>query len=207
MRRLRAGVLRDAVFTMPGGRSWGLPVYELALLAAAIVAKSGIEDARLTVVTPEEAPLRLFGRAPEEAMGALLSERGIGVVAGTKPVEFDGKRLRVASGDPIETGAVVSLPRLEGRRIDGLPHDAEGFLPIDEHCRVSRLERVYAAGDVTGFPVKQGSVATQEADVAAAAIAAAAGCEVEAAPFVPVLHGPEVDGKIVSRYLAPLLRS
>jgi len=60
---------------------------------------------------------------------------------------------------------------------------------------------------VAGFPVKQGGIATQEADAAAAAIAAAAGCEVEAPPFVPVLHGPEVDGKIVSRYLAPLLRS
>ena len=64
------------------GPSWGLPVYELALLASSVLAKSGIEDARLTVVTPEDAPLELFGRAVGEQMGRLLGERGIAVVAG-----------------------------------------------------------------------------------------------------------------------------
>ena len=34
------------------------------------------------------------------------------------------------------------------------------------------LERVFAAGDITSFPVKQGGIATQQADVAAEAIAA-----------------------------------
>ena len=48
---------------------------------------------------------------------------------------------------------------------------------------------VYAAGDVTSFPVKQGGIATQEADVAAEAIAAAAGVAIEPAPFKPVMRG------------------
>jgi len=207
VRRLRAGLLRDAVFTMPAGHSWALPLYELALLAAATLSKSGVEDARLTVVTPEDAPLQLFGPAVSERMALLLREQGIDVVAGTSPVEFDGERLWVTPGDPIETDTVISLPRLEGRRIDGLPYDAEGFLPLDEHCRVVGMKRVFAAGDVTSFPVKQGGVATQEADVAAATIAAAAGCEVEPISFDPVLHGPEVDGKIIGHYLTPFLRS
>jgi sulfide:quinone oxidoreductase len=189
VRKLRAGALRDVVFTMPGGHSWGLPVYELALLASAVLAKSGIEDARLTVVTPEDAPLELFGRAVGEAMAQLLSEHRIEVVTGAHPVAFEDGCLQVAPGDPIETEAVVSLPRLEGRRIDGLPADAGGFLQIDEHCGLIGAERVFAAGDVTAFPVKQGGIATQEADAAAEAIAAAAGCELEPAPFDPVLRG------------------
>jgi len=188
VRRLRAGVLRDVVFTMPGGRSWGLPLYELALLGASVLARSGIADARLTVVTPEDAPLELFGRAVGEQMTQLLGERGIGLRSGVHPVAFEEGLLRVVPGDPIEAGAVVSLPRLEGRYIDGLPSDADGFVPVDEHCRVVGLEHVFAAGDVSGFPVKQGGIATQEADAAAAAIAAAAGCEIEAAPFDPVLR-------------------
>lgn len=188
VRKLRAGVLRDVVFTMPGGRSWGLPLYELALLGATVPARSGIADARLTVATPEDAPLELFGRAVGEQMAGLLEERGIGLRTGVHPVAFEHGLLRVAPGDPIEAGAVVSLPRLEGRRIDGLPADAEGFLPVDEHCRVAGVESVFAAGDGTAFPVKQGGIATQEADAAAAAIAAAAGCEVEAAPFDPELR-------------------
>jgi sulfide:quinone oxidoreductase len=48
---------------------------------------------------------------------------------------------------------------------------------------------VYAAGDGTAFPIKQGGLATQQADSVAAAIAAAAGAQVEAQPFRPVLRG------------------
>ena len=210
MRKLRAGVLRNVAFTMPGGCSWALPAYELALLGSAVLAKSGIEDARLTVVTPEDAPLQLFGRSIGEQMARLLSEHGIEVLTGTRPIEFDGERLRVAPGDPLETDAVVSLPRLEGRRIDGLPHDGDGFLQVDEHCRVIGTERVFAVGDVTTFPVKQGGIATQEADAAAEAIATAVGCDLEPVPFEPVLHGvdplwPAQDGKIGGRYLTPFL--
>jgi len=189
VRRLRAGMLRDVVFTMPGGNSWALPLYELALLGAAVLAKSGIGDARLRVVTPEDAPLELFGRAVGAQMGELLRERGIEVLSGVHPVSFEDGRLSVAPGEPIEAEAVVSLPRLEGRRIDGLPAGQDGFLLVDEHCRVAGVRGVYAAGDVTAFPVKQGGIATQEADVAAEAIAAAAGAEVEPAPFDPVLRG------------------
>jgi len=189
VRKLRAGVLRDVVFTMPGGHSWTLPLYELALLGAAVLAKSGIEDARLTIVTPEDAPLDLFGRVVGEQMGELLSEQGIEVLTGRHPVAFEDGRLSVAPGDPIETEAVVSLPRLEGRRIDGLTANADGFLLVDEHCRVAGARGVFAAGDVTTFPVKQGGIATQEADAAAEAIAAAAGVEIEPVTFAPVLRG------------------
>jgi sulfide:quinone oxidoreductase len=187
--KLRAGVLRDVVFTMPGGNGWGLPLYELALLGSTVLAKSGIEDARLTVVTPEDAPLELFGRAVGEQMASLLGEHGIAVIAGVHPVKFEDGRLQVVPGEPIETDAVVSLPRLEGRRIDGLPADAEGFLPVDEHCRVVGAEGVFAAGDVSAFPVKQGGIATQEADAAAEAIAAAVGANLDPAPFDPELRG------------------
>jgi sulfide:quinone oxidoreductase len=208
VRKLRAGRLRDVVFTMPAGHSWGPPLYELALLASEVLTKSGIEDARLTVVTPEDAPLELFGRAVAEQMVELLSERRIAVVTGVHPVGFEDGRLQVAPGEPIETEAVVSLPRLEGRRIDGLPSDADGFLRVDEHCAVVGTERIFAAGDVTAFPVKQGGIATQEADTAAAAIAADAGCPIEPAAFDPVLRGvlwPESDGKIVGHYLTRFL--
>lgn len=189
VRRLRSGVLRDVVFTMPGGTSWGLPLYELALLASAVLAKSGIEDARLRVITPEDAPLELFGRAVGQQMLELLSQEGIEVVAGVHPVAYEDGRLSVAPGEPIAAEAVVSLPRLEGRRIDGLPADPGGFLLTDEHCRVVGARGVYAAGDVTAFPIKQGGVASQEADVAAEAIAAATGVDIEPAPFDPVLRG------------------
>ena len=56
----------------------------------------------------------------------------------------------------IETDAVISLPRLEGRRIEGIPHDEDGFVAIDEHGSVVGLERVYAAGDVSSLFLQAG---------------------------------------------------
>jgi sulfide:quinone oxidoreductase len=186
---LRAGALRRLVFTMPGARSWALPLYELALLGATELAKAGVTGTELTVVTPEDAPLKLFGRRAAEQMRDLLEERGISVVTGAHPVRFDGGRLRIAPGEDVAADAVISLPRLEGRRIGGVPHDAGGFVGVDEHCRVLGLSSIYAVGDVTNFPVKQGGIATQQADVAAESIAAAVGVEVDPRPFDPVLRG------------------
>ena len=202
VRRLRSGTLRDVVFTMPSGRGWGPPLYELALLASAVLEKSGIEDARLTVVTPEDTPLEHFGRAAGEQMVELLAERDIDVLAGRHPIAYEDGVLNLTPGEPIEASEAVSLPRLEGCRIDGLPTDPDGFLPIDEHGRLAGVEDVYAAGDVTAFPVKQAGIATQQADVAAEAIAAAVGCEIAPAPFE---SAPRADGKIAGRYLTPFL--
>ncbi|MGB7588344.1 MAG: FAD-dependent oxidoreductase [Solirubrobacterales bacterium] len=189
VRKLRTGELRNVVFTMPSGSTWALPAYELALLASAVLARSGVEDGRLIVVTPEDVPLQIFGRRVGEQMTQLLEERGIEVISGTHPVKFEDGRLRVAPGRPIETDAVISLPRLEGRRIGGIPHDVDGFVAVDEHGGVIGMERVFAAGDITAFPVKQGGIAAQLADVAARSIAREAGCDVAPAAFEPVLRG------------------
>lgn len=187
--RLREGRLRRLVFTMPGGNGWALPAYELALFAAAELERSGIVDTRLTIVTPEEGPLKIFGRRASEQVAELLADHGIEVLTGTHPVSYENGVLAVVPGTGIEADAVVSLPRLEGRHIDGVPYDAEGFVPVDDHARVAGLADVYAVGDVTNFPVKQGGIATQQADVAVESIALDLGCDVEANRLDPVLRG------------------
>ncbi|HET7508195.1 MAG TPA: FAD-dependent oxidoreductase [Solirubrobacterales bacterium] len=187
--RLREGRLRRLVFTMPGGHGWALPAYELALLAATELKRSGIVGTQLTVVTPEDGPLQIFGRRASEQVAQLLADNGIEVLTGTHPVKYEGGLLSIVPGEEIEADAVVSLPRLEGRRIEGLPYDATDFIPVDDHMRVPGVPDVYAIGDVTNFPVKQGGIATQHADVAAESIALELGCEAEANPLDPVLRG------------------
>jgi len=187
--QLRAGALERLVFTMPGGRSWALPLYELALLAATQRDAAGASRTALTVVTPEDAPLELFGRRAAEQVSALLEERGIELVTGAHPVRFDHRRLRLVPGAEIEADAVISLPRLEGRAFGGIPHDGDGFVSVDSHGRVIGLERIFAAGDLTDFPVKQGGIATQQADAVAEAIAADVGALVDPQPFEPVMRG------------------
>ena len=71
----------------------------------------------------------------------------------------------------------------------GLPHDGEGFIPVDTHARIQHLDDAYAAGDATTCPIKQGGVAAQQADAAAETIAAELGAELEPQPFRPVLRG------------------
>jgi sulfide:quinone oxidoreductase len=187
--RLREGRLRRVVFTMPGGHGWALPAYELALLAATELERHGITDTKVTVVTPEEGPLKIFGRRASEQVAELLAERAIEVIANTHPVAYENGALAIVPGEPIEADAVVSLPRLEGRNLTGLPYDSDGFIPVDDHGRIAGLSHAYAVGDVTNFPVKQGGIATQQADAAAEAIAADLGCHVEASPLDPVLRG------------------
>ncbi len=197
---LRVGHLRRLVFTMPAGYSWALPLYEMALFAVTELEKAGNGQTHVTVVTPEDMPLEVFGRRAAGQVDALLRERGIEVVSATHPIEFEGGRLRVAPAREVDADAVISMPRFEGRPPDGVPHDGDGFVGVDEHGGVIGLERVYAIGDVTTFPVKQGALTTQQADTVAEAIAAAAGAAIEPKPFDPVLRGVLFTGR-QPRYL------
>jgi sulfide:quinone oxidoreductase len=188
--RLREGRLRRLVFTMPGGHGWALPAYELALLAATELKRAEIAGTQLTIVTPEDGPLQIFGRRASEQVAQLLADHNIDVLTGTHPVKYQDGLLSIVPGEDIEADAVVSLPRLEGRRIEGLPYDTTDFIPVDDHMQIPGVSHAYAVGDVTSFPVKQGGIATQQADVAAEAIAADLGCAGAVAnPLDPVLRG------------------
>src|SRR5215207_2124241 len=50
---LRAGRVRRVVFAVPSGVAWSLPLYELALMTADELRRSGVEGAELAFVTPE----------------------------------------------------------------------------------------------------------------------------------------------------------
>lgn len=234
---LRSGRLQHLVLTMPAGHSWVLPLYELALLAASAAEKSGGQRARISVVTPEGAPLEIFGPRAAEQTSALLSERRIEVITGARPIAFEAGRLRIDPGEDLEAEAVITLPRLEGGRIAGIPHDEDGFVAVDEQGAVIGMERTYVAGDVSSRSFKQGPFATQQADAVAEAIAAAAGAEIEPRSGPPpmravlwtgqgprYLRGPEGEeqrasgpsvrhlellhnGRLTARYLSPLVDS
>jgi sulfide:quinone oxidoreductase len=187
-------------FAVPVGAVWQLPLYELALLTAAYLEGRRVVDVELVFVTPEEEPLALFGSGASEAVGALLAERGIVFCGGTYPVAFEGQCLVTAVGEDVDADEVVSLPHLRGVAIDGVPHDPDGFVKVDRHGRVLGEDAIYAAGDITSFPIKQGGLAAQQAVAAAQAIAAAAGAPVTPTPFEPILRGMLLTGAI-PRYL------
>jgi sulfide:quinone oxidoreductase len=197
---LVAGTARSVAFVIPWGSVWSLPAYELALLTAAHLRERDVHGVELTIVTPEIEPLQLFGRQASRAIFELLVNADVAVRGDTYAGSFTDGLLELGTTTVLEVDRVLALPRLEGAPLDGIPQTLSGFVPVDEHCRVQGVEGVYAAGDITSFTVKQGGIATQQADAAAEAIAAAAGADLEPRPFHPILRGLLLTGR-APRYL------
>jgi sulfide:quinone oxidoreductase len=190
---LDAGRVQRIAFALPTAVSWALPLYELALMTGEHVRARGLEGVGLVLVTPERSPLEAFGPRIASHIWSLLAERGIGVCTRSTPLRAGPGGLLVAHREPVQAERIVALPRLVGPWIGGLPHDGDGFLATDEHGAVLGTEAVWAAGDGTAFPLKQGGLAAQQAGAAASAIARALGADVPEEPFRPVLRGMLLD--------------
>ncbi len=225
---------RRIVFVVPGGVTWSLPLYEIALMTQRRAVQRGA-DVKIAIITPESGPLAVFGPNASSMIEELLRGRGIEVISGSTVREVGGDGIKLSPGDrAVGPAEVVALPVMEGPRIEGLPVDEQGFFPVDEQSRVKGMEDVYAAGDGTSFPIKQGGLAAQQADAAAEDIAHRIGAGPAPEPFRPVLRGKVLTGdesvslrtdvaggggegeasldslwwppqKIGARYLAPLL--
>lgn len=176
------------VLTVPSLSAWPLPIYELALFLAAEIKKTSA-SVSLTIATPEADPLEAFGEEASARVNAMLDENWIEFLPGVTPIAFQGGSLRTASGDFLGADLVIALPALKGRRIDGLPCDEKDFIRVDDRGRVEGLDRVYAAGDATDFPIKFGGLATAQADLAAYSIAARLWGTPEPDPSRPGLEG------------------
>jgi sulfide:quinone oxidoreductase len=180
---VEAALTRDRIVFAAPDASWTLPLYELALLAG---------RPKVTIVTPEPRPLDAFGSVASDAVARLLDRAGVEFIGDTTPDAALGGMLTTRDGGTIGADAVIALPRLVPRPIGGLP---EGFLEIDEHARVAGVPRVFAAGDITAGPVKQGGLATQQADAAAERIAFEAGAGNTPRPYRPVLRALLLTGE------------
>ena len=199
LNRLESGDASDIVFTAPVEAAWTLPLYELALLTSAWCGERAIPAPRLLVATPEADPLEIFGTAAVRIVRELLFDRGIHLHHG-RVTSYDGRCVEFAGGMRADADAVIALPRLTGNPMPGLPPDASGFIPVDSYGRVEGLTDVYAVGDATSHPIKQGGLAAQQADVAAAAIASLLGHDVDLQPFRPVMRGMLLTG-VTSAFL------
>jgi sulfide:quinone oxidoreductase len=176
---LADGHLTRLVFAVPPGSSWPLPLYELALSSAVAAQRAGVM-AEISIVTPEADPLALFGPWVSEALRDVLDEHEVRFSPGCTPVGVrrDGA-LELQADGSVPADAVVTVPQLCAHRISGVPASWWGFVPTDAHGRVEGLHDVYAAGDMCAFPVKQGALATQQADRIAHTIASGLGVALE----------------------------
>jgi sulfide:quinone oxidoreductase len=189
------GYVHKLAFISPTPMPWPLPLYELALMTARRAYEMNV-DLSVTLATPEDAPLAVFGAEAGKAVEGLLEDSGILFIPSAHCETPAPGRVSISPGSRnLVVDRVVALPQLFGPSLAGVPLQAHnGFIPIDAHCKVTGIEHVYAAGDATDFAVKFGGIAAQQADTAAEAIAALAGVAIEPTPFNPVLHGALIGG-------------
>ncbi len=173
LREVEAGTVARLLFAVPPGFTWPLPLYELALLSSSYAARHGVKI-QITLVSPERAPLDVFGAEASRLVADLLARREVRFVGSctASGVRRDGS---LAIEFEIEADRVVAVPQLRANRVTGVPADRWGFVATDSCGQVEGLKNVYAAGDMTACPIKQGGLATQQADRIADSIAAAVG--------------------------------
>jgi sulfide:quinone oxidoreductase len=199
LHQLREGRVNKLAFVKPTGTSWPLPLYDLALMTAA--AADDRPEVELSLVSPEEEPLGMFGAPASAAVAALLAEHGVTLHTSSIGVPGRPGWLDIRPGDRrLSVDRIVTEPRLAGPRLRGIPGGRDGFIHTDAHGRVAGLDGVYAAGDATAFPIKHGGLAAQQADAVAEVIAASVGVAIDPKPFRPVLRGALLTGA-APRYL------
>lgn len=187
---IEGGYIDKIAFIASHDPGWPLPLYELALMTARRADDMGVH-ASVTLVTPEDEPLALFGGAVSEAVDRLLHDSGIMVISATHAETPETGRVALYPGGQIlYVDRIVALPELFGPATPGVPMcDDHGFISVDAYCRVLGLDDVFAAGDATAFAVKHGGIAAQQADIAAQGIAALAGAPIKPGKLHPEIHG------------------
>ncbi len=185
---VEGGYLHSIAFVAPGRMAWPLPLYELALMTAGRAYDAGVE-LETTIVTPEDGPLALFGQAVSDGVAEVLAGKGIRTISGYAEIPEQGQVIINPGDRRLRVGRVVALPELYGPSVRGLQVGEHGFIPVNRFCRVEHAGPIYAAGDAVDFPIKQGGISSQQADVAAESIAKLAGVDIEPQPFDPVVHG------------------
>lgn len=191
-----AGARRIAI-AIPPGPHWPLPGYELALMLARDERCAPLD---VDLVTPERAPLQVFGPVASEAVAAELGNAGVQLHASRRVTlakgDHDRTRIRLSpGGETFDADLVIAVPDLRPHTLHGLPVDERGFLPVDAHGRVSGAQDIYAAGDCAAFPIKQGGLAAQQADAVALHVARRAGAAVEESTTQVVLRARMLTGR------------
>ena len=97
--------------------------------------------------------------------------------------------MELSPGASLACDRVVHLPLLSGPNCPGVPCDGDGFVLVDDAFRVRDDDDLFAVGDATAGPYKQGGLAAQQADVVAEQIAWQLGAEHPPRPYRPVLRG------------------
>ena len=121
---LEAGYLHSLAFVAPSRMPWPLPIYELALMTAQRAYDMNV-DVSITLVTPEDAPLAVFGGKVSEKLQQVLEANGILTLTSAHCETLGAGRADRASwvADPVrgpDRGAAEPVRTANARRSQGI---------------------------------------------------------------------------------------
>lgn len=187
--------LRDAFAAFAGGRiavltaapAYKCPAapYETAMLLEAACRSRKIRDrTQIDIYAAEPAPMGVAGPDVSRGVVELLQEKGIGYHPAQQVVRADSeaKRLTFVDGVEADFDLLAFVPPHRAPRVvreSGLCAES-GWIPVNRSTLETKVERVYAVGDLNTIPLaigkplpKAGVFAHAEAEVVAANIALA----------------------------------
>jgi sulfide:quinone oxidoreductase len=132
LRDLDEGYLKRVAFVVPPGVAWALPAYELAMMTAWQAWGMGHDDIEVTVYTPEDAPLGLFGTRATAALRDDLEEAGVRAETGvyvTEDPREPGRLVLLPGERTLDVDRVVALPVRSDRRCPDFPRTPGGSSP------------------------------------------------------------------------------
>ncbi len=115
------GYVKRLAFVIPAPMPWPLPAYELALLTAERAWEMQTELA-VTILTPERAPLAVFGDHASAEVEQLLTDRGIDVITSAFCEIPKAHTITVSPGKRhLEFDRIVAIPGTAGTGAGGHP--------------------------------------------------------------------------------------
>lgn len=135
--------------------------YEAAMLLEARLRAQGIRArSEVALYTPEPQPMSVAGAAVGTAVREMLASRSIEYFPGSVPaaVDPDRRTIRFESGDivPFDVLAYVPPHAAPAFVVEAGLAPAGGWVKVDPRTLATPVERVWAVGDVTGIPLKNG---------------------------------------------------
>lgn len=166
----KSGATSRIAFLVPPGCQWAGALYELAFMLSTWLDWKGVrEHVDLMLMTPEARFMNAFGPGVHESLQQELRERGIGARRHQHPERAEKGALIFPEKGRLPFDLLIAAPASVATvRWGALPTDEQGFLRTDLASRqVEDHPSVYAVGDASDYPVKQGFLALLQADAAA----------------------------------------
>lgn len=171
----RAGSRARLLFLVPPDSAWTGPLYETAFMTDTWLYWNRVRPSiDMVLATPEASYIEAIGGEMHRPVSEELERHGIEGLTEKRAVGVTSDAVLFDDGSEIAYDLLVSGVSYSGNSpVSALPSDAQGFIRTRLATRqVVGQDEIYAVGDVSDYPVKQGYLALLQADAAAEHICA-----------------------------------